>query len=137
LTWIKKYGFPRILPGMIVKALLVVLGTVFLVIGVIGIFMPLLPGTPFLLLASACYLRSSERLHRWLLNQGRLGAHIRAFEQGKGVPLRAKVLAMVTMWPSIAFSAWIVPWPALGALFVLVAVAVSVWLWRMPTARVG
>ena len=119
---------------MILKRLLVVLGSIFLALGVIGIFVPLLPTTPFLLLASACYVRSSERMHQWLLGHGRLGAYLRAFEEGRGIPLRGKVLAMATLWPSIAYAAWIVPWPLAAACLVLVAIAVSAWLWRMPTA---
>ena len=119
---------------MILKRLLVVLGSIFLAIGVIGIFVPVLPTTPFLLLASACYLRGSKRLHGWLLGHGQLGAYIRAFEEGRGIPLRAKVLAMATMWPSIGYAALIVPWTALSALLLATACVVSVWLWRMPTA---
>jgi hypothetical protein len=120
---------------MFLKRLLVVLGSIFLALGVIGIFVPLLPTTPFLLLASACYLRGSERLHRWLLGHGRLGAYIRDFEEGRGIPLRAKVLAMAMMWPSISYASWVVPWPAASAFFLASAVVVSIWIWRMPTAR--
>jgi uncharacterized membrane protein YbaN (DUF454 family) len=120
---------------MIVKRLLVVLGSVFLAVGVIGIFVPLLPTTPFLLLASACYLRGSERMHRWLTGHGRLGAYIRAFEEGRGIPLRGKVLAMATMWPSLAYAAWVVPWPALGVFLLASGAAVTLWMLRMPTAR--
>jgi uncharacterized protein len=122
---------------MILKRLLMVLGSVFLAIGIVGIFVPLLPTTPFLLLASACYMRGSERMHRWLLGHGRLGAYIRDFEEGRGIPLRGKVLAMATLWPSLAVSAWMVSSPELGAVLLAIGVAVSAWIWRMPTAPGG
>jgi uncharacterized membrane protein YbaN (DUF454 family) len=116
-----------------VRILLVVAGTLSLALGIIGIFLPLLPTTPFLLLASACYLRGSERLHRWLLNQGKLGACIRRYEEG--LPLRGKVLAMLMMWPSIAFATTKVDSPVLKGLMVATALAVSAWIWHLPTWR--
>jgi uncharacterized membrane protein YbaN (DUF454 family) len=118
-----------------IRVLLVIAGTLSLALGIIGIFLPLLPTTPFLLLASACYVRGSERLHRWLLAQGKLGAAIRRYEEGQGIPLRGKVLAMLMMWPSIAFGAWKVESPILKALMVAIALGVTVWIWRLPTWR--
>jgi uncharacterized protein len=120
-------------PSPIVRGLLIVIGTLSLVLGIIGIFLPLLPTTPFLLLASACFLRGSERMHRWLLAQGRLGAYIRRYEAGEGIPRRAKILAMLMMWPSLGFSAWFVGRPWLGLVLLAVGVGVTVWIWRLPT----
>jgi uncharacterized membrane protein YbaN (DUF454 family) len=116
------------------KPILIVVGTLSLVTGIIGIFVPILPTTPFLLLASACYVRSSERMHRWLLNHGKLGAYIRAFEEGRGIPARAKAIALITMWPGICYGAWIAPHPALSVFLILTAVTVSIYLLRLPTA---
>jgi uncharacterized membrane protein YbaN (DUF454 family) len=118
-----------------VRVLLVVAGTLSLGLGIVGIFVPLLPTTPFLLLASACYLRGSERLHRWLLGQGRLGAYIRRYEEGQGIPLRGKVLAMLMMWPSIAFATTRVESPQLKGLMVATALGVTAWIWHLPTWR--
>ena len=118
-----------------VRLLLVIAGTLSLALGIVGIFLPLLPTTPFLLLASACYLRGSERLHRWLLAQGKLGAYIRRYEEGQGVPLRGKVLAMLMMWPSIAFGTTRVDSPVLKGLMVATALGVTIYLWWLPTWR--
>ena len=117
------------------RALFVALGTLFLAIGIVGIFVPLLPTTPFLLLASACYLRGSERMHRWLLSHGRLGAYIRAYEEGRGIPLRAKVLALTMMWASIGYAVYRFAYPWLQAALLLVAAGVTVYLLRLPTLR--
>ena len=117
------------------RGALVVLGTLSLVLGIVGIFLPLLPTTPFLLLASACYVRGSLRLHRWLLNQGRLGGYIRRYEEGQGIPRRAKMLAMLMMWPSLGFSAWWVGKPVVAAILLVVGAGVTVWILRLPTYR--
>ena len=119
----------------IVRPLLVAAGTVALVLGVIGIFVPLLPTTPFLLLASACYLRGSKRMHEWLLSHGTLGAYIRAYEEGRGIPLRAKILALAMMWPSIAYAAYRVGSIWVTVVFFVVASGVTLHLLRLPTLK--
>jgi uncharacterized membrane protein YbaN (DUF454 family) len=122
-------------PRRFVRVLFIVAGTISLVLGVIGIFVPLLPTTPFLLLASACYMRGSERLHRWLLSHGRLGAYIRAFEEGRGIPRRAKIVAIGALWISIAYGATKVESVIASGGIVAVAVGVTVYLLRLPTLR--
>ena len=118
-----------------VRAAGVVAGFVSLFLGVVGIFVPVLPTTPFLLLASACFLRGSERMHRWLLSHGRLGKYIRDFEAGRGIPARAKVVAIAMMWISIAFAVELVDHPVAAAAMLLVAGAVTIYLLRLPTLR--
>lgn len=118
-----------------VRAAWVVAGFVALFLGIVGIFVPVLPTTPFLLLASACFLRGSERLHRWLLSHGRLGRYIRDFEAGRGIPARAKVVAIAMMWISIAFAMELVGHPVAAGAMLLVATAVTIYLLRLPTLR--
>lgn len=79
-------------------------GTVFLVIGVLGVILPLLPGTVFLLAASACFFRGSDRFHRWMTEHRLIGPHLQAVREGKGMPVRARVIALVTMWAALAVS---------------------------------
>ena len=75
-------------------------------LGVAGAFLPLLPSTPFLLLAAACYMHSSERHHRWLLEHRVFGPPLRSYRERRAVPGRTKLLALVLLWSSLAGSAW-------------------------------
>lgn len=87
-------------------------------LGVIGIFLPVLPTTPFLLLAAACFVRSSQRFYVWLVMHPRLGPWFRDYLEGNGIPLKGKVYAITSMWLSIGVSCWLVPllWARIGML---------------------
>jgi uncharacterized protein len=117
------------------RILFAALGCLFVVIGVVGIFVPLLPTTPFLLLASACFARSSKRLHNWLRTHGTFGRLLRDYEDGRGIPLRGKILAMAMMWPSMLYGIWRVGHPALQLLLFAIGCGVTVYLLRLPTSR--
>ncbi|MDR0506322.1 MAG: YbaN family protein [Dysgonamonadaceae bacterium] len=80
------------------KYLLIVLGIVSLCLGVLGIFLPVLPTTPFLLLSAALFMRSSKRLYHWLLNHKVFGQYIRSFMEDKSIPLKVKVISITVMW---------------------------------------
>lgn len=73
-------------------------------VGIIGIFIPILPTTPFLLLAAACYMRSSERFYRWLINNRIFGTYIRNYIEGKGMPIRIKIFTILLLWLTIGLS---------------------------------
>ncbi len=83
------------------KRLLVVAGTISTATGIVGIFVPILPTTPFLLLAAACYIRSSERFYRWLTNNRMFGAYISNYIEGKGMALKIKFITLLLLWASI------------------------------------
>jgi uncharacterized protein len=124
------------------KALLVAAGSVCLALAVLGIFLPLLPTTPFLLLAflllaSACYVRSSERLHGWLMRNRLLGGYIRNFKERRGIPLRAKVTTVVLLWLPLLYSVYRLDLLWLEVLLVLMGLAWSVLILRMKTLREG
>ena len=89
--------------GPPLKVLLIIAGTVSLVLGIIGIFVPLLPTTPFLLLSAAAYFRGSERLYNWLINHKYLGVYIRNYREHKAIPLRAKIFSVTLMWLTIGY----------------------------------
>ena len=81
----------------IIKALWVIAGSVFVVLGAFGVILPGLPTTPFLILAAACYIRSSQRLYDWLIANKTFGPYLRDYREGKGIPKRAKKIALVMM----------------------------------------
>ncbi|MBP7732521.1 MAG: YbaN family protein [Caldisericia bacterium] len=84
---------------------LVVVGWLFLGLGIIGIFVPVLPTTPFVLLSAACFLRSSSKLHLWLTNHKVFGGIIVSYIKDKSVSKQTKIIALALLWLSIGFSA--------------------------------
>ena len=79
-------------------------GTVFLAIGIAGVILPMLPGTVFLFIASACFLRGSDRLHNWLHQHPLFGRQLRIFKGEEPMPLRSKIMAISAMWIAVAIS---------------------------------
>jgi len=109
-----------------------VAGMVSLVVGIVGIALPVLPTVPFVLLAAFCFSRGCRRCEQWLLEHPRLGPPIRAWRRNHSVPLRAKQLAIGMMAVSSAFTWWLLAWPWRW-MPAAVCLMVSVWLWRLPT----
>jgi uncharacterized membrane protein YbaN (DUF454 family) len=109
-------------------------GWVFVAVGVLGIFLPVLPATPFMILAAACFARGSARFYNWLLNNRTFGPTVLEWRRHRSIPYRTKLIAIAlmsaTLATSIAFFVEPVPlrW-ALGALGVLLAV----WIYRIPS----
>jgi len=119
-----------------VRILLTTLGIFFVGIGVLGIFLPVLPTTPFLLLAAVCFARSSQRFYDWLLNNRWFGNYIRNYREGKGLPLKQKVIIIILLWVVIGFSATF----AVHALWVkivliLIAIGVSIHILSLRTLK--
>jgi uncharacterized membrane protein YbaN (DUF454 family) len=85
--------------------LLVAAGFLFVGLGVVGAFLPLLPTTPFLLLAAACFARSSERFYNWLVNNKWFGTYVRDYREGRGIPVRIKIITVGALWVVICLSA--------------------------------
>jgi uncharacterized membrane protein YbaN (DUF454 family) len=109
--------------------LLVLVGTVCVGLGILGILLPLLPTTPFLLLGAALYARSSDRMHNWLLSNRWFGRHIRDYREGKGIPARAKVVGIALLWVTIGCSAaFVVSSVALKVVLAAIALGVTVFI---------
>ena len=109
------------------KVLLISVGVFLIGLGFIGIFIPVLPTTPFVLLSAALFARSSDRFYRWLIENRFFGQYIKDYREGKGVPLRVKMGAILLLWITIALSIifgidtmWI------RILLILIAVGVTV-----------
>ena len=120
----------------IIRALLFVAGTISLALGAVGIVVPLLPTTPFLLLAAACYLRSSDRMHSWLVNNKWFGSYIKNYQEGKGIPLKTKIIAVSFLWITIIISAFFIMnilW--VQVILLAIATGVSVHIIRLPTFK--
>ncbi len=86
------------------RILLIVLGSISLGTGIIGIFVPGLPTTSFLLITAACYVRSSPKLYNWLINHKVYGKFIRDYQEKKAMALKHKISALIMMWSSITIS---------------------------------
>ena len=110
----------------VVKTLFVVLGALSLLLGLVGIFVPLLPTTPFLLLAAALWVRSSPRLYAWLLAHRRLGPYIRNFRENRAIPLHAKIVSVTLLWATLLYCIFFVVNAWWWAQLALLAVAVGV-----------
>ena len=101
-------------------------GTTCLVLGIIGIVLPILPTTPFLLLAAACYARSSERVYNWLLNNRILGTYIRNYREGKGMPIKLKIFTITLLWITILISVFFIQILWVRILLIIIACAVTI-----------
>lgn len=112
---------------------LLVIGWLSVALGVVGIFLPVLPTTPFLLLAAACFMRSSRRFYLWLVDHPRLGPWIRDYLNGEGIPRKAKCYAIGLMWLSIGISCWLVPLIWARVFMLTSAVLVSLYILKQKT----
>lgn len=116
--------------------LLISAGTFFIGLGIIGIFLPLWPTTPFLLLAAACYARSSKRFYNWLLNNRWFGNYIKNYREGKRVPLKVKVLSISFLWFAIGYSAIFIVHILLGRIIlILIAIVVTMHILSIKTLK--
>lgn len=120
----------------LLKLFLLASGLIFTGLGIAGIFIPLLPTTPFLLLAAACFARSSERFHSWLTEHEKLGPFIKGYLDGSGIPLRAKVVALTLIWLTLPPSTlMLVSNPWLKMLLLILAITLSIYLFNLPTRQ--
>jgi uncharacterized membrane protein YbaN (DUF454 family) len=119
-----------------IRWVLIAVGTIFLGLGILGIFLPILPTTPFLLLAAACYARSSKRFYDWLINNRWFGSYIKNYQEGKGVPLKVKVYTISLLWITILFSAlFIINIFWVKIVLILIAVGVTVHILTIKTYK--
>ena len=118
-----------------VMRLLIIAGSLLVGLGIIGIFVPMLPTTPFLLLAAACYARSSPKFYYWLLNNRWFGSYIN-YRQRKGIPLTIKIFTLALLWLTIETSAAFAAHSlTVRIILILIAVAVSVHILTIKTLK--
>jgi hypothetical protein len=118
------------------QGLLISLGVLATIIGVVGIVIPLVPTTPLLLLAAACFVRSSDRMYQWLIGNRLFGPIIYNYRQHRAIALRSKVAALVMLWGVIGYTALAATsavW--LRLLLVSIAIGVTLHLLRLRTLK--
>jgi uncharacterized protein len=117
-----------------VKAFLIIIGTLSITLGVIGIVVPLLPTTPLILLGAACYVKASDELYQKLIKNKWLGGYIKDFREKNGITLKNKVLSLCLMWISITGTILFFDiefW--LAAFLIVIAVTVSAYILSFDT----
>lgn len=126
----------KLVDNRILRVVLITIGFSSVALGVLGIFLPLLPTVPLLLLAAACFSRSSERFHNWLLEHPRFGPMIRQYFAGEGIPIRAKITAIGLIWLTIPASVFFfitIFW--VQVVLIGIGVTVTVYLLRLPVSQ--
>lgn len=120
----------------LIKWVLIIAGTFFVGLGVLGIVLPLLPTTPFFLLAAVCYAKSSKRFYTWLLNNKWFGNYVKNYQEKKGVPLKVKILSISLLWITILFSVvFIVHILLFRIILILIAIGVSIHILSIRTLK--
>lgn len=113
--------------------LLIAGGILSLVLGTIGIFLPVLPTTPFLLLSAYCFIRSSVKLYHWLIHHRVFGAYIYNYLEHRAVKKRAKIVAIVMLWPALLISMYIVGKTWATILLFVIGTAVTIHILKLQT----
>lgn len=118
------------------RPVLVIIGSVSVVLGFLGVFVPILPTTPFLLLGAACYIKTSKRLYNWLINNKLLGSYIKNYYEGRGIPLGTKIWVISLLWLSIGFSAiFVISKLLVRIILFLIAVCVTIHILSQKTLK--
>lgn len=117
----------------LLRPFLLFVGWLAVVLAALGIFLPVLPTVPFLLLSLACFARSSEKLYSWLVNHNRLGSLVRPYLENEGLPPGVKAKAIGLIWLSIGTSVlFFVPLVWVKVMLLLIAIGVTGYILRMP-----
>lgn len=128
----------KVIKNPLLRAFVLVVGWLSVVLGVIGIFLPVMPTTPFLLLAAACFTRTSPKFYDWLVQHPKLAKYLIYYLEGQGIPLKGKVYTLITLWLTIIISAFILlDSPIVQAILPVIALLVSIYIMRQPTLELN
>ncbi len=125
--------FLKVVKYIYKKWILFVVGTLSLIIGIIGIFLPLLPTTPLLLLSAFCYLHSSEKMYKWLMGNRLVGKYIYNYMNYKAVNKRTKIITIVFLWGTLLISFFIIYSAIIRVILILVGVGVTTHILMLKT----
>ena len=118
------------------RIIFIIIGSLSLVLGIIGIFIPLLPTTPFILLTAYLYAKSSKRLYDLLITNKIFGKYLENYRQGRGIPKYTKIVAITTLWISILYANfYLISLVFIKALFTYIAIMVTVHIAGNETSR--
>jgi uncharacterized membrane protein YbaN (DUF454 family) len=121
------------MPLKIKKIALIIMGSAAIGMGVLGIILPVLPTTPFLLIAAYCYTRSSERMYFWLINHRVLGVYIRSYLEHRAITRNTKIIALISIWVTLPIALLLISnWYIGGPVFVI-GVCVSIYIIKLKT----
>ena len=118
------------------KYVLIITGSFLVGLAVLGIFIPILPTTPFLLLASSCFIKSSPKFYNWLINNKQLGKYIKNYRENKGVPLKVKITSISFLWGTITYSFFFITqiW-TIRIILLLIAIGVTLHIFSIKTFK--
>ena len=120
--------------SLTVRVVFLTLGTLFVALGIAGIFLPVLPTTPFMLLAATCYARASTRFYNWLLNNRLFGPTILEWRRYRSIPYRVKWTAIVLMAVTLSISiVYFVPWLELQVALAIFGLLLGAYLYNIPS----
>ena len=119
-----------------IRILLIIIGSISLALGTIGIILPLLPTTPFLLLSLACFIKTSDRLYNFILNNKYLAPYVKDYMEGRGIPKDVKIKAIVSKWLGIGFTViFVVDKTILRLMLLTIASIVSLYIYTRKTRK--
>lgn len=122
--------------GSIKKGIYFIVGVLALGAGIVGVFLPVIPTTPFILLSAWCFFRSSSKIYQWVISNPTFGPTVENYQEGRGITVKTKIRAVVMMWLAITVSVYffISNIYIIGVLY-LIAIAVTIYLYRLPTLK--
>lgn len=126
----------RVIKNPVLRMLVLAAGWLSVVLGIIGIFLPIMPTTPFLLLAAACFIRTSPEFYDWLVQHPKLAKYVIYYLEGKGIPLKAKVYTIITLWFTILLSAFVLLDSQIVQIILpTIGLLVSLYIMKQPTLQ--
>ena len=125
----------KIVRNPLLRIFLKILGFVCIALGICGVALPVLPTTPFLILAAVCFSYSSEKFYNKIINHPRFGKSVRNYLEGRGIPRRAKRIAVIVLWISIGCSTWFVKPIWLKVMLPAIAIYASWFILREPDSE--
>jgi uncharacterized membrane protein YbaN (DUF454 family) len=117
------------------KLLLTIIGLIFVGLAILGVILPILPTTPFLLVAAACFAKSSPRLQKKLLDNKTFGPLIYEWQKNRSIPRKAKRVALLTIILSVSWSSYLLKDTMLALLVVALVIGPFIFLWRLPISK--